>query len=104
MWLYIYIYCTGFGITLPETNIFAPENGGLLKDDPFLLGFGLFKGAFAVSSQEGIRVFYFLLLAYSFKHWKHRGFLGLLLLNVHEKNTRPRSRLRELQMGLVALQ
>ena len=31
-------------ITLPETNIFAPENGWL-EYDPFLLGFGLFSGA-----------------------------------------------------------
>ena len=30
--------------TLPETNIFAPENGWL-EYDPFLLGFGLFSGA-----------------------------------------------------------
>ena len=39
--------------TLPETNIFAPENG-LLEYDPFLLGhLGLFSGAFAVSFREG---------------------------------------------------
>ena len=37
--------------TLPETNI-APENGSL-EYDPFLLGFGLFPGAFAVSFREG---------------------------------------------------
>ena len=37
--------------TLPETNI-APENGWL-EYDPFLLGFGLFSGAFAVSFREG---------------------------------------------------
>ena len=30
--------------TLPETNIFAPENGWS-EYDPFLLGFGLFLGA-----------------------------------------------------------
>ncbi len=30
--------------TLPETNIFAPENGWL-EDKPFLLGFGNFSGA-----------------------------------------------------------
>ena len=30
-------------LTLPETNIFAPENGWL-EYDPFLLGFGLFSG------------------------------------------------------------
>ncbi len=33
-------------ITLPETNSeFTPENGWL-EYDPFLLGFGLFSGAF----------------------------------------------------------
>ena len=32
------------GVTLPETNIFAPKNG-CLEYDPFLLGFGLFSGA-----------------------------------------------------------
>ena len=37
-------------ITLPETNI-APKNGWL-EYDPFLLGFGLFSGAFAVSFRE----------------------------------------------------
>ena len=37
--------------TLPETNI-APDNGRL-EYDPFLLGFGLFSGAFAVSFREG---------------------------------------------------
>ena len=36
------------GCTLPETNIFAPENGWL-EYDRFLLGPGLFSGAFAVS-------------------------------------------------------
>ena len=34
--------------TLPETNIFAPENGWL-EYDCFLLGFGLFSGAMLVS-------------------------------------------------------
>ena len=39
--------------TLPETNSkFAPENG-CLEDKPFLLGPGLFSGAFAVSFREG---------------------------------------------------
>ena len=38
--------------TLPETNMFAPENGWL-EYDPFLLGPGLFSGAFAVSFREG---------------------------------------------------
>ena len=33
------MYCT-----LPETNIFAPENGWLEDDPPFLLGFGNFSG------------------------------------------------------------
>ena len=37
--------------TLPETNI-APKNGWL-EYKPFLLGFGLFSGAFAVSFREG---------------------------------------------------
>ena len=41
----------GLLYTLPETNV-APENGWL-EDDPFLLGFGLFSGAFAVSFREG---------------------------------------------------
>ena len=40
--------------TLPETNSeFTPENGWL-EYKPFLLGFGLFSGAFAVSFGEGI--------------------------------------------------
>ena len=30
-------------LTLPKTNIFAPENGWL-DDDPFLVGAGLFSG------------------------------------------------------------
>ena len=34
-----------------ETNIFAPENGWL-EYDPFLLGPGLFSGAFAVGFRE----------------------------------------------------
>ena len=38
-------------LTPPETNIFAPENGWL-EYDPFLLGPGLFSGAFAVSFRE----------------------------------------------------
>ena len=39
--------------TLPETNIFTPENGWL-EYDPFLLGFGLFSGASCyVSFREG---------------------------------------------------
>ena len=33
----------------------APENGWL-EYDPFLLGFGLFSGAFAVSFREGVLV------------------------------------------------
>ena len=37
--------------TLPETNIFAPENGWL-EDDPFLLGRPIFRGY--VSFREGI--------------------------------------------------
>ena len=37
--------------TLPETNI-APKNGWL-EYAPFLLGFGLFSGAFTVSFREG---------------------------------------------------
>ena len=42
------------GYTLAETNSkFAPENGWL-EYDPFLLGFGLFSGALAVSFREGI--------------------------------------------------
>ena len=46
-----------FLVTLPETNIFAPENGWL-EYDPFLLGFGeFFQGRF-VSFREGTtRVF-----------------------------------------------
>ena len=40
-------------ISLPETNSkFAPENG-CLEYDRFLLGFGNFSGAFAVSFREG---------------------------------------------------
>ena len=35
-------------ITLPETNIFAPENGWLAYDRFLFLGFGLFSGAFAM--------------------------------------------------------
>ncbi len=40
-------------ITLPETNVFAPENGWL-EYDRFLLGPGLFSGALAVSFRECI--------------------------------------------------
>ena len=36
------------GITLSETNIFAPENGWL-EDDPFLLGRSIFRGELLVS-------------------------------------------------------
>ena len=36
------------GITLPETNIFAPENGWL-EDDPFLWGRSIFRGELLVS-------------------------------------------------------
>ena len=43
------------GLTLPETNIFAPKNGWL-EDDPFLLGPGLFSGAM-VSFTEIIMFF-----------------------------------------------
>ena len=39
------------GLTLPETNTFAPKNGWL-EDEMFLLGSGLFSGAFAVSFRE----------------------------------------------------
>ena len=38
---------------IPSNNDFTPENG-CLEDDPFLLGYGLFSGAFAVSSREAI--------------------------------------------------
>ena len=40
-----------FKVTLPETDI-EPENGWL-EYDRFLLGPGLFSGAFAVSFREG---------------------------------------------------
>ena len=43
-----------FMFTLPETNIFAPENQGL-EDDMMACPFGakgLFSGAFAVSFRE----------------------------------------------------
>ena len=44
---------SGFSSTLPETNI-APKNGWL-EYKPFLLGFGLFSGAFwLVSGRVGI--------------------------------------------------
>ena len=36
--------------TFPETNTSENE---WLEDDPFLLGFSLFSGAFAVSFREG---------------------------------------------------
>ena len=53
-------------VTLPETNIFAPENGWL-EYDPFLLGYlGLFSGAFAVSFREGRKDRKFLFLFPSF--------------------------------------
>jgi len=38
-------------VTLPETNMFAPANG-CFEDYPFLLGPGLFLGAFAISFRE----------------------------------------------------
>ena len=37
--------------TLPETNIMAPENGRL-EDDPFLLGWLIFRDKLAVSFRE----------------------------------------------------
>ena len=40
--------------TLPKTNILAPENGCLEYYSSFLLGPGLFSGAFAVSFRECI--------------------------------------------------
>ena len=42
--------CYDFYFTLPETNI-SPKNG-CLEYDPFLLGFGLFSGANAVSFRK----------------------------------------------------
>ena len=45
--LYVYVY------TLPETSSLPLENGWL-EYDPFLLGYGLFSGAFAVSFREGM--------------------------------------------------
>ena len=44
--------CRFFCYTLPETNIFAPENGWL-EYDRFLLGPGLFSGALTVGFREG---------------------------------------------------
>ena len=41
-----------FTFILPATHILAPENEWL-ESDPFLLGPGLFSGAFAVSFREG---------------------------------------------------
>ena len=41
--------------TLPETNIFAPKNGWL-EYEPFLLGFGLFSGAFTVSFRVPVSI------------------------------------------------
>ena len=41
------------GEKIPSNNDFTPENG-CLEDDPSLLGYGLFSGAFAVSSREAI--------------------------------------------------
>ena len=43
-------------LTLPETNHFAHKNGWL-EYKPFLLGFGLFSGALAVSFRELKRPF-----------------------------------------------
>ena len=40
------------GSTIFGNTHIAPENGWL-EDDPFLLGFGLFSGVFAVSFREG---------------------------------------------------
>ena len=41
------------GVTLPETNIFAPKNGWL-EYDPFLLGFRpIFRGYVKVNFREG---------------------------------------------------
>ena len=42
--------------TLPETNISAPENGMVGIRGRFLLGPGLFSGAFAVSFKECMRL------------------------------------------------
>ena len=50
---YLMILAMKLTISLPETNSkFAPENG-CLEYDRFLLGFGNFSGAFAVSFREG---------------------------------------------------
>ena len=49
-------YLENHPITLLETNIFAPKNGWL-EYDCFLLGPGLFSGAFAVSFREGSKWF-----------------------------------------------
>ena len=45
------------GGTLPETNIFAPENGWL-EYDPFLWGWPIFRGGQAVSFREGMCFFH----------------------------------------------
>ena len=56
LFIWCQIFCNKDGwrlasITLPGTNQLAPENGWLI--DLFLLGPGLFSGAFAVSFREG---------------------------------------------------
>ena len=74
--------------TLPETNSqFVPKNGWL-EYDPFLLGFGLFSGAFTVTFREGRRLQLspthpagFLGQPYPFKVWgvTHIQYLDVLL-------------------------
>ena len=49
------IFCIGKELyTLPETNIFAPENGWL-EDDPFLLVWPMFRGELLVSGRVSIQ-------------------------------------------------
>ena len=42
--------------TIPETNIFAPENGWL-EDDPFLLGWPIFKGELLVLGSVRVYIY-----------------------------------------------
>lgn len=46
---------TTHAIQMTSNDIFAPENGQF-EDDPFILGFGLFSGALAVSFSDSTKV------------------------------------------------
>ena len=55
--LYLFVKFLGCTVHTPQKLQLAPEDG-LLEDDSFLLGFGLFSGAFAVLGKVFFYYFY----------------------------------------------